>query len=200
MANFIFYYGVMGSGKTTELIKTYEIYKHKGLEPIVIKPCIDDREGTYSGWGVTTSRLLKNQSIPAYYFKKLRNELWKLDYKTILVDEAQFMSREDVLFLSKVVEKEKIKVLAYGLKTDSNGHLFPGSEALLTFADKFQELEALCEEPNCYEKAILHNRYIDGKLDISNTQVAIEKGNVTYKAVCRKHWLDNLKKGKNYEL
>lgn len=193
MASLTFYYGVMGSGKTTELMKTYEIYKRKGLDPIVIKPCIDDREGTYSGWGVTTSRLLKDQSIPAYYFKKLRNELWKLDYGTILVDEAQFMTREDVIFLSNIVERQKVNVIAYGLKTDINGHLFSGAEALLTFADKFKELEALCEEPNCYEKAILHNRYIDGKLDISKEQVAIEKGNITYKAVCRKHWLNTLK-------
>ena len=189
MASLIFYYGVMGSGKTTELIKTYEIYKRKGLDPVVIKPSIDNREGTFFGWGITTSRLLKYKSIPAYYFKNLKEELKTLNYKTILVDEAQFMTREDVIYLSKLVEQENTNVLAYGLKTDINGHLFSGSEALLTFADKFQELEALCEEPNCYEKAILHNRYINGKLDANSQQVAIEKGNITYKAVCRKHWL-----------
>ena len=189
MASLIFYYGVMGSGKTTELIRTYEIYKRKGLDPVVIKPSIDNREGTFFGWGITTSRLLKYKSIPAYYFKNLKEELKTLNYKTILVDEAQFMTREDVIYLSKLVEQENTNVLAYGLKTDINGHLFSGSEALLTFADKFQELEALCEEPNCYEKAILHNRYINGKLDTNSQQVAIEKGNITYKAVCRKHWL-----------
>ena len=189
MASLIFYYGVMGSGKTTELIKTYEIYKRKGLDPVVIKPSIDNREGTFFGWGITTSRLLKYKSIPAYYFKNLKEELKTLNYKTILVDEAQFMTREDVIYLSKLVEQENTNVLAYGLKTDINGHLFSGSEALLTFADKFQELEALCEESNCYEKAILHNRYINGKLDTNSQQVAIEKGNITYKAVCRKHWL-----------
>ena len=189
MASLIFYYGVMGSGKTTELIKTYEIYKHKGLDPVVIKPSIDNREGTFFGWGITTSRLLKYKSIPDYYFKNLKEELKTLNYKTILVDEAQFMTREDVIYLSKLVEQENTNVLAYGLKTDINGHLFSGSEALLTFADKFQELEALCEEPDCYEKAILHNRYINGKLDTNSQQVVIEKGNITYKAVCRKHWL-----------
>ena len=189
MASLIFYYGVMGSGKTTELIKTYEIYKRKGLDPVVIKPSIDNREGTFFGWGITTSRLLKYKSIPAYYFKNLKEELKTLNYKTILVDEAQFMTREDVIYLSKLVEQENTNVLAYGLKTDINGHLFSGSEALLTFADKFQELEALCEEPDCYEKAILHKRYINGKLDTNSQQVAIEKGNITYKAVCRKHWL-----------
>ena len=183
MASLIFYYGVMGSGKTTELIKTYEIYK------VVIKPSIDNREGTFFVFFITTSRLLKYKSIPAYYFKNLKEELKTLNYKTILVDEAQFMTREDVIYLSKLVEQENTNVLAYGLKTDINGHLFSGSEALLTFADKFQELEALCEEPDCYEKAILHNRYINGKLDTNSQQVAIEKGNITYKAVCRKHWL-----------
>lgn len=193
MANFTFYYGVMSSGKTTELIKTYEIYKRKGLDPIVIKPCIDDREGSYCGWGTTSSRLLKDQSIPAYYYKNLQKELDQLNYKTILVDEAQFMTRSDVIYLAYIVEKQNINVLAYGLKTDINGHLFSGSEALLIFADKFKELEALCEEPNCEKKAILHNRYINGKLDTNCQQVAIEKGNITYKAVCRQHWLNTLK-------
>ena len=75
MASLIFYYGVMGSGKTTELIKTYEIYKRKGLDPVVIKPSIDNREGTFFGWGITTSRLLKYKSIPAYYFKNLKKNL-----------------------------------------------------------------------------------------------------------------------------
>lgn len=68
MAKLKFYYGVMGAGKTTELIKTYDIYKRKGLDPVVIKPIIDDREGSQKGWGTTSSRLIKNP-IPAYYFE-----------------------------------------------------------------------------------------------------------------------------------
>ena len=187
MAKLKFYYGVMGAGKTTELIKTYDIYKRKGLDPVVIKPIIDDREGSQKGWGTTSSRLIKN-SIPAYYFENVKDEIWKLDYGVILVDEAQFISREDILFLTDIVEKQKIDVIAYGLKTDVNGNLFKGAADLLVFADETKELETICENPNCQNKASMHLRYIDGELDKSGNSVAIEKGNITYKSVCRPCW------------
>lgn len=187
MAKLKFYYGVMGAGKTTELIKTYDIYKRKGLDPVVIKPIIDDREGSQKGWGTTSSRLIKNP-IPAYYFENAKDEIWKLDYGVILVDEAQFISREDILFLTDIVEKQKIDVIAYGLKTDVNGNLFKGAADLLVFADEIKELETICENPNCQNKASMHLRYIDGELDKSGNSVAIEKGNITYKSVCRPCW------------
>ena len=193
MAKLKFYYGVMGSGKTTELIKTYEIYKRKDLSPVVIKPIIDDREGSQSGWGTTSSRLIK-QSIPAYYFKTVQDEIWKLDYGVILVDEAQFMSREDIIYLTSIVEKQKIDVIAYGLKTDVNGNLFKGAADLLVFADETKELESLCDIPNCQNKAAFHLRYVNGELDKSKESVAIEKDNITYKSVCRQHWLEELRK------
>lgn len=192
MAKLKFYYGVMGAGKTTELIKTYDIYKRKGLDPVVIKPIIDDREGSQKGWGTTSSRLIKNP-IPAYYFESAKDEIWKLDYGVILVDEAQFISREDILFLTDIVEKQKIDVIAYGLKTDVNGNLFKGAADLLVFADEIKELETICENPNCQNKASMHLRYIDGELDKSGNSVAIEKGNITYKSVCRPCW-NNVRK------
>lgn len=196
MAYLKFYYGVMGAGKTTELIKAYEIYKHKNLNPIVIKPSLDTREGNQIGWGTTSSRLIK-ESIPAYYFTDLKNELWKLDYGSILVDEAQFLTTEDVKILSDIVDMQKINVLTYGLKTDINGNLFTGAQALLAKADIIQELEALCEIPNCNHKALMHLRYINEKLDTSKNQIAIEKDNITYKSVCRKHYY-RLLSGKYY--
>lgn len=191
MAELRFYYGCMNAGKTTELLKTYEIYNRKNLKPVIIKPQIDTREGVQTGWGVTSSRLIK-KAYPAFYIKTVKEDLHKIDYKTILVDEAQFLTREDVLELSRVVDKENINVLAYGLKTDVNGHLFQGAQALLEFADKSQELETLCDEYECTNKASMHIRYIDGKPDKSGQQVAIEQGNVTYKSVCRKHWYQAL--------
>lgn len=194
MAKLKFYYGVMGAGKTTELIKTYDIYKRKGLNPVVIKPKIDDREGKQSGWGTTSSRLIKDP-IPAYYFENIKDEIWKLDYGIILVDEAQFISRDDALFLTDIVEKQKIDIIAYGLKTDVNGNLFKGAADLLVLADETKELETICETPNCQNKASMHLRYINGQLDNSGEAVAIEKGDVTYKSVCRSCW-NNARKGR----
>lgn len=182
-----FYYGVMGAGKTTELIKTYEIYKRKGMKPVVIKPSLDNREGEQSGWGITSSRLTKD-SVPAYYFKNIQDELPKLDYNVLLVDEAQFLSNDDVLFLSEVTDRKGIDVLSYGLKTDINGNLFGGAASLLAISDETKELEYICDTPLCQEKATMHLRYVDGKIDIGGNTIAIEKGDITYKSVCRKCW------------
>lgn len=187
MSKLKFFYGVMGGGKTTELIKTYDIYKRKNMNPLIIKPQIDDREGKQIGWGTTSSRITAEQ-VPAYYFKNLQDELFTLDFGVILVDEAQFLTNDDVILLSEIVDKKDISVIAYGLKTDINGHLFPGAASLLALADETKELESLCNTPTCKEKAIMHLRYINGQIDLSGNQVAIEKNNITYTSVCRKCW------------
>lgn len=183
---FKFYYGCMGAGKTTEIIKTYDIYRRKGLDPVIIKPAIDTREGNFSGWGTTASRITK-EAVPAYYYTDLKKELFYLNYGSILVDEAQFMSREDVHFLALVADKQQVPVLTYGLKTDVNGNLFEGSAALLALVDETKELESLCQIDHCQNKAIGHARFVNGVRDTSGASVVIEKGNVTYLAVCRKH-------------
>lgn len=188
MAKLKFFHSCMFGGKTAQLINAYEIYKRKGMCPVIIKPCIDNRDGDQKGWGVTKSRLMPNKEVPAYYFESVKEEVWKLDYGAILIDEAQFLTEDDVKFLSLIVDKQKINVIAYGLKNDSNGHLFEGSKALLAYADEVVELESLCQNPHCENKASMHLRYINGKLDTSNDSVAIEKDEVTYKSVCRPCW------------
>lgn len=180
-----FYYGTMGAGKTTELIKTYDIYRRKGLNPVVIKPAVDDREGEQLGWGTTKSRIT-SEEIPAYYFKDLKKELPQLDYGVLLVDEAQFMTPEDIKYMSSVTDNKNVDVLAYGLKTDVNANLFPGAAALLAIADTTKELENLCQMPDCANLAQVHIRFINGVPDTSHRSVVIDKGDVTYKAICRK--------------
>lgn len=191
MAKLKFYYSTMFAGKTTDCIKTYDIYKRKGLNPIVIKPSIDDREGDFFGWGTTQSRITK-EKIPAFYFTDLEFELVDtnilLQHNVILVDEAQFLTKSNVLWLSKQVDELNKDVICYGLKTDVNGNLFPGAAALLALADESKEIDNICQMNNCTNKAQLHLRFIDGKVDKSGKSVAIEKGNITYKAVCRKCW------------
>lgn len=180
-----FTYACMFAGKTTQLINVYETYKIKGLDPIVIKPVIDDREGTFNGWGTTRSRLI-NKEIPAYYYRDIK-ELSGLNYKTLFIDEAQFMTRDDVLYVARLADQD-VEVLAYGLKTDVNGKLFEGTEALMALSDKLFEMENLCQINGCTNKAVAHARYVDGVRVRSGDSVAIEKDNITYKAVCRKHW------------
>lgn len=182
-----FYYGTMGAGKTTELIKTYDIYKRKNLDPIVIKPITDTREGIQEGWGITKSRITK-ETVPCYYYKNV-TEICKLNCKSILVDECQFMSEKDVNYITSYADECKIPLLAYGLKTDINGNLFKGSQKWLALSDICIELENLCQVKDCTNKAILHKRYINGKPDTNKQSVVIDGvDNVTYLSVCRKHW------------
>lgn len=195
MSKLIFYYSVMGSGKTTDVVKTYDIYKRKGLNPLIIKPAIDTRDGHFNGYGTTKSRIT-SEEIPAYYAKSLKDELWRLDYGILIADEAQFFTPEDIYTLSQVVDRQNIDVLAYGLKNDVNGHLFPGTKALLELADDIKEIDKVCDEPYCLNKATHHLRYINGILDNSSESVAIEKGNITYTSVCRKHWMLAKKEGR----
>ena len=184
-----FIYGTMFSGKTTQLINSVEIYRRKGLNPIVLKPAIDDREGKFNGWGFTSSRLI-NKQIESFYYANLKKELPEIikDHKCIFVDEAQFMSRDDVLFLAKFSDDNNLPLLAYGLKTDINGNLFKGAESFLAISDEVSEMKSLCQYNGCNELAVAHIRFVNGKRDTSKESVAIEKDNVTYMAVCRKHW------------
>lgn len=186
MGKLVFYYGTMGAGKTTELIKTYNIYRRKGLQPIVIKPNIDTREGVFNGWGRTSSRITK-QTVPAYYFKDI-NDISALDFKTVLVDEAQFLSKKDVLYLSALADRRDLTVLCYGLRTDVNGDLFKGAGTLMALADDTKELENLCQMDGCSNKAQMHLRFVKGEPDTTDTSVVIESDDVTYKSVCRKCW------------
>lgn len=184
-----FYYGTMGAGKTTELIKTYDIYKRKQLSPVVIKPIIDTREGNFDGWGTTQSRITK-ESVPAFYYKDIQ-DITKISRQNtaLLIDEAQFCSKKDVEFICNYADDNNITVLAYGLKTDINGNLFEGAEKWLALSDINVELENLCQVKDCTNKAILHKRYINGKPDKNKQSVVIDGiDNVTYLSVCRKHW------------
>lgn len=181
-----FFYGTMGSGKTTELIKTYDIYKRKGLNPVIIKPIIDNREGDFDGWGFTQSRITR-ESVPCFYYKNIL-DIYKLDFNSILVDEAQFMDKKDIKYLIAYADHTNTPVLAYGLKTDVNGDLFNGAATWLALADRSIELENICQNDSCNNKAQLHIRFIDGKVDNSSESVVIDKGSVTYKSVCRNCW------------
>lgn len=192
MGKIVFNYGCMGSGKTSKMLTQFDLYKRRKKKPLIIKPCIDTRETTgdetkFVGWGITKSRITKNEE-PTYYFDNLKDTLNSLEFGVLFVDESQFLTREDILTLCDIAS-DNIDVFCYGLKTDVNGELFEGAKQLFALADEFIEIESLCEIENCNCKAVSHVRFIDGKVDYSGKSVAIEQGNVSYKSVCRKHWL-----------
>lgn len=186
MAKLKFYYGTMGSGKTTEALKTFSMYQRKGYNPLIVKPQIDDREGKFNGWGTVKSRIIPD-TRPAYYTNNVSKDIYDnppQDFKVLIVDEAQFFSEADIFSLASIVDDKDIDVICYGLKTDCNGRLFRGAATLLAIADEFKELDNLCDICG-KNKPAMHIRYIDGVMDKAGESVAIQKGNIDYKAVCR---------------
>lgn len=192
----VYTHSTMFGSKTLQLIKAYEIYELKGKKPICIKKDTDTREPhDENGWGLIASRFAKDKTIPAYYFSDLRKELPNIvnKYDVIFVDEAQFLTSDEVSLLKDVSFFGSKRIMCYGLKTSVDGNLFEGSAALLSHADEINEIPNFCMEEGCMEKANYHVRYINGKRDTDSNPVKIEQGDVTYKAVCYRHF-------KNYDI
>ena len=186
MTKLHFNYGCVGAGKTTYLVQMNEILSYKGLNPLIIKSGIDTRESEDYGVCQISSRLMPDKKLMCYKFRKINeiNNLIKCnEHGAILVDEAQFLSKSDVLFLYNITRKKKLPVFCYGLKTDCNGDLFKGSAALLAFADEITEIKSLCNI--CYKNnAQMHIRLINDRIDKSNKQTIIETDNIKYLSVC----------------
>ena len=179
----VFNYGVMGCGKSTELVKTYDQLQRKGENVVIAKPTTDVRDGEYLGWGFTGSRITKDKK-PAFYFDTIQEVFDKVSFSILLLDEVQFMLENDIMKLTDL----KQDVIAYGLKSDINAKLFPASAKLLAIADSVKEIPALCENKGCKNKAQVHSRYINNRLDKSGISTMIENGIVNYKSLCINSW------------
>lgn len=191
MAHLMFFYGSMNSGKSTALLQTNYDYTQAGFKPLIIKPKTDTRDGVQDGWGTIKSRLI-DDNISCYYMDSIVEDrlfytIGKCGYNLILVDEVQFFRDDDIWALSNVVDNLNIPVFCYGIKTDSNGHLFDGVKQLLAIADEIVEIKHIC---SCgQENANMHIRYINGVPCIDGDVIAIDgKDKVEYKSVCRKCW------------
>ncbi|MCA2018362.1 thymidine kinase [Vibrio tritonius] len=190
MAQMYFYYSAMNAGKSTTLLQSAFNYKERGMTPVIYTAAIDDRFGA----GKVSSRIGLEAS--AYIFSAqtdLYAEITALNEEAprhcILVDECQFLSKEQVYQLTEVVDRLDIPVLCYGLRTDFLGELFPGSLALLAWADKLVELKTIC---HCGRKANMVIRTDEhGKPIAEGDQVAIG-GNDKYVSVCRLHYKEAL--------
>ena len=182
MAKLYFRYGVMGSSKTANALMVRYNYEERGQEALLVKPAIDQRDGARF---VASRAGLSN---PCIYFSDLRamspEEL--KPYACVIVDEAQFLTKEEVMYLVGLVDDLGIPVLCYGLRADFKGDLFPGSEALLVMADKLEEVKTICW---CGKKAMFNARFDHtGKVLKEGEQVVLG-ANDQYIGLCRKHWM-----------
>ncbi|KPH94682.1 thymidine kinase [Pseudoalteromonas porphyrae] len=186
MAQLYFYYSAMNAGKSTTLLQSAFNYRERGMEPVILTAAIDNRAGV----GKVSSRI--GLEAKAHIFdankdvfdliKSLNSEKKR---HCILVDECQFLSKEQVMQLTDVVDYLGIPVLCYGLRNDFRGELFSGSQYLLAWADKLIELKTVC---HCGRKAnhVLRTDE-DGNAIADGNQVEIG-GNDRYVSVCRKHY------------
>lgn len=181
MAKLYFRYGVMGSSKSANALMVRYNYEERGQKALMVKPDIDQREGR----AIVNSRI--GLSYPCVWFDELRAmESEEIrSWQCIIVDEAQFLSKEEVGFLTDVVDDLNVPVICYGLRADFKGDLFPGSEALLACADIIEEVKTICW---CGRKAICNARFDEtGKVLKEGEQVVLG-ANDKYIGLCRRHW------------
>ena len=145
MAKLYFYYSAMNAGKTTHLLQSSYNYRERGMNTLILSPAFDNRFGV----GKVASRI--GIESPSIIFSEKENLLSLINKYSderkihcVLVDEAQFLSREQVYQLTEIVDQLNIPVLAYGLRTDFQGELFTGSQYLLAWADHLKELKTIC--------------------------------------------------------
>jgi thymidine kinase len=190
LAQLYFYYSAMNAGKSTTLLQSAFNYKERGMNPLIFTAAIDDRFGI----GKVSSRIGLEESAHLFddttnLFAIVSDQNTELKVNCVMVDESQFLSKQQVWQLSHVVDSLKIPVLCYGLRTDFQGELFPGSEALLAWSDKLVELKTIC---HCGKKATMVVRLNqDGQPIRQGSQVAIG-GNDRYVSMCRKHFKEAL--------
>lgn len=186
MAQLYFYYSAMNAGKSTALLQSSYNYQERGMRTLVYTAEIDDRFGA----GVVSSRI--GLSSPACLYndktelaETIAEEHARQPVHCVLVDESQFLTREQVYALSDVADNLDIPVLCYGLRTDFRGELFTGSQYLLAWADKLVELKTIC---HCGRKASMVLR-LDGEgRPFSEGEQVVIGGNERYISVCRKHY------------
>jgi len=145
MAKLYFNYSSMNAGKTTVLLQSAHNYRERGMEPLLFTPKLDDRYG--EGWIKSRIGLQAKATIFTAdddLFEITRAQLEDRNIHCVLVDEAQFLNRDQVYQLSEVVDRLNIPVLCFGLRTDFQGELFEGSKYLLAWSDQLTEIKTIC--------------------------------------------------------
>ena len=194
MAKLYFYYSSMNAGKSTALLQSSYNYRERGMNTLVLAPAFDDRYGA----GKVTSRIGIEADETTFRTEDDLLEIVESQNRDdplhcVLIDEAQFLTKDQVFQLGEVTDKLNIPVLAYGLRTDFQGEPFEGSKYLLAWSDNLKELKAIC---HCGTKAIMVVRFDEsGNAVTEGSQIEIG-GNDRYVSMCRKHFKEKFL-GKN---
>ncbi len=186
MAKLYFHYSTMNAGKSTALLQASHNYREGGMQTYLLTARFDDRAGR----GRIASRIGIGEEADTFgagddMFARLRDRLAQGPVACVFIDEAQFLTKPQVWQLARAVDELNLPVMCYGLRVDFQGNLFPGSAALLAWADEMREVRTIC---HCGKKAtMVIRRGADGRALKDGEQVQIG-GNETYVSLCRRHW------------
>ena len=186
MAKLYFYYSAMNAGKSTVLLQSSHNYKERGMRTLMFIPAIDTRAGagrieSRIGLGADAITLRSAENV----LELVRTAHAEVPVACVLVDEAQFLTRKQVEQLTDVADLLQIPVLCYGLRTDFQAQLFPGSAALLALADDLIELKTIC---HCGRKATMNLRIANGGRAVTQGAQVEIGGNDRYMPMCRRHY------------
>lgn len=201
MAQVNLYLGAMNSGKTSQLLMRYHSYVENGKCPLIIKPCVDTRDGVIpeNTFGKITSRVFRDGDISALYINEMDKDfifdlIGEEHFNIVFCDEIQFFSETTIEKLTDIADELNIPVIMYGLKTDINGNLFIGTQKAIALASELIEIPSVCK---CGEKASMHVRLTNGKPNKIGAESVVvdDKADVQYLSVCRKCWKRMIKAG-----
>lgn len=201
MAKLYFRFGAMNSGKSTALLQAAYNYEERGQRVLLAKPKIDTKGDAeiVSRLGVTRQAdfLIGHEDSALELFHEAAEQAesedadsrmhWHLPVSCLLVDEAQFLTAEQVDDLMRIAVIENIPVMCYGIRTDFRTKAFPGSARLLEIAHTLEELKTICR---CGRKALFNGRTLDGRFIFAGDQVAIDGVNVGYESLCPTCYLE----------
>jgi len=193
VAKLYFHYSTMNAGKSTVLLQAAHNYRERGMVPYLLTARLDDRAGagriaSRIGIGAEADMFTSSDDL----FERLTKRLDEGPVACVFVDEAQFLTEEQVWQLARAVDDLNLPVMCYGLRVDFRGKLFPGSATLLALADEMREVRTIC---HCGKKAtMVIRRDAEGRTQANGAQVQIG-GNDTYVSLCRRHWREAMAEG-----
>lgn len=181
MTKLYFFYSTMNAGKTASLLQCNYNYKKLKIKTLLLIPQIANNRIIKSRIGIESKAEIISENLNLYKYIKKKSKI-----KIIFIDEAQFLSKKNIYELVCIADILKIKVFAYGLKTDFKGKLFNGSKYLLTMADKIIEIKTICSK--CIKKATMNIKIKNKKKIVHGKIIDLNKNN--YLPVCRFHYFN----------
>lgn len=186
MAKLYFHYSTMNAGKSTLLLQAAHNYQERGMVPFLLTAAMDNRAGPGRiGSRIGLGRDAQTFATDTDLMARVRGVLATGPVACVFVDEAQFLTPDQVWQLARVVDDLDVPVMCYGLRVDFRGQLFPGSATLLALADVLREVRTIC---HCGRKAtMVVRRDAEGNALRDGAQIQIG-GNDVYVSLCRRHW------------